>query len=122
MTIPVQRGPESDGTGRVLGIVVESLRRLDDSVSQLSRDVNTQLSRLPNDYVPRREVERRFDELTVDVGELRLRADAAAKTREDRDREDARERATARRWRIGLVLASGMSATGVVSGIVLHFQ
>ncbi|MDP5182189.1 hypothetical protein QOZ88_06030 [Blastococcus sp. BMG 814] len=107
MTVPVQRdGPDSG----VLGFVAESLRRLEDSVARGFADVNNQLSRLPNDYVPRRELDRRLDEFTFDIAELR-------KHRET----DAAERANARRWLIGLAVTGALSATGVVSGIVLHF-
>lgn len=129
MTVPVQRGPESDGTGRVLGFVAESLRRLEDSVGRLSSDVNGQLARLPNDYVPRREVERRFDEVCIDLGELRQRADAADKAREAeekeraaREREVARERRTVRLTLAGLAFTAMSATAGVVFGVINHFQ
>lgn len=119
MTVPTQRGPDSS-TG-VLGFVAESLRRLEDSVARGFADVNTQLSRLPNDYVPRQELQKELDRLTVGIGaeEAERRADIA-ELRRQREAQAA-EQATARRWLIGLAVTGALSITGVISGVVLHF-
>ena len=94
----------------VLSMISEGLREVRDAVNLLGRDMNDQLSKLPDLYVPRREVDRRFDELICDVAELRKHREA-----------EAAERATARRWVIGLAVATSMSGIGVISGVVLHF-
>lgn len=133
MTVPVQRGPDTNGQGmHVLGFVAESLRRLEDSVARGFADVNVQLSKLPNEYIPRQELQRELDRLTLNLGveEVERRADIAAlraQLEEDARRaaEQARaiaaERTNARRWLIGLAVTGALSAAGVVSGIVLHF-
>lgn len=105
-----------------MGMVVESLRRLEDSVTRLSENVNHQLSRLPSEYVPRREVERRLDELTVDLGAEeaeRVRKIDGLRAEIDRHQEQA---TTTRRWLIGTTLAAMSATAGVVFGILSHFQ
>lgn len=124
MTVPVQRGPESDGTGRVLGFVAESLRRLEDSVAKLSSDVNTQMSRLPELYVPRREIDRWRDELSVDLGaeESARKADVGrlADRLDEAERQRVaaeQQRITGRRWLIGVLLTVAsllLTLTGLV--------
>jgi hypothetical protein len=105
--------PRDDGTrlpASVIGMVVDGLRRVEESVTRLSTDMHDQLSRLPDIYVPRREVERRFDEHTIDLGEIRAhtaakqmqhdadmqRLDAAIQAVEERRRAD-------RKWLFGAV-------------------
>jgi hypothetical protein len=122
MTLPTQRGPDTGaGGGGVLGFVAESLRRLEDSVMRGFADVNRQLTEMPTHYVPRREVERRFDELCIDLG-----AEQAARKADIADLKSAaaaaeQSRVAARRWVIGLAVATSMSGIGVISGVVLHF-
>lgn len=94
----------------VLALITAGLTEVRDAVSQLSRDLQGQLSRLPTDYVPRRELERRLDELTADLAALEL----AAKQAES-------ERRSHRRWLLGLVVATGCSGAGVVAGVASHF-
>lgn len=56
--------------------MVESFRRLEDTVARGFEDVRTQLSQLPGDYVPRREFDRYRDERTIEMA-------AALKRHED---------------------------------------
>jgi hypothetical protein len=105
----------------VIGLVTQGLAEVKDAVAQLSRDLHGTLARMPTDYVPRREVERRLDEMTIDLG-----AERAAREAGDRALADAHQRAEddrlkARRWLIGTSLATGMSAVGVAAGIFIHF-
>lgn len=106
MTVPVQRGPEMGGHGDngVLSYVAESLRRLEDSVSKGFADVATQLSRLPELYVPRREVERRFDELTIDLGAERGARETDVARLQTRFEEAEKRRTADRRWAVGVLL------------------
>lgn len=112
----------------VIGLVTQGLAEVKDAVAQLSKDLHVTLRSLPNDYVPRREVERWRDERTVDIGALRADLITERKAREDAIRElcDARDAAEVaatahRRWLIGLVAASSISIVGVISGVALHF-
>lgn len=59
----------------VLSMIVDGLREVKESVARLSVDMTGQLSKMPDIYVPRREVEHRLDEHTIDIGELRNRAE-----------------------------------------------
>lgn len=113
--------PRTEGDG-VLGFVAESLRRLEDSVARGFAEVNTSLSRLPNDYIPRQELQKELDRLTVGLGqeEMERRADIA-ELRRQRE-EDQRRRTSDRRWLIGTSLATVGTATGVLAGIVTHFH
>jgi len=105
-----------------MGMVVESLRRLEDSVARLSENVNMQLSRLPTEYVPRREVERRLDELTIDAGEERAeRQRGIDSLRADIDKAQKQSIET-RRWLIATTLTTVSAAAGVLFGILNHFQ
>ncbi|RBY82691.1 hypothetical protein [Blastococcus sp. TF02A-26] len=122
MTIPVQRGPESDGTGRVLSLVVESLRRVEDSVGRLSADMRVELAKLPEQYIHRREADRRFDELSLAVRE--------EEAERQRDVASAREQVTGlerrlvegRRWVVGLACGSGLAGIGLIVNIMDKFQ
>jgi len=106
----------------VLTLITAGLTEVKDAVTQLSRDLHGTLARLPTDYVPRREVERRIDELTIDLGAERAARISALQALQDAHDAAALERATNRRWLIGLVVASGVSMVGVGSGVVLHFS
>lgn len=113
----------NDGAGpTVIGLVTQGLAEVKEAVSQLSRDLHTALGRLPNDYVPRREVERRFDELSVDLGAERAERLRAIQALEEAHRAAAAARAEDRRWRWGLATGSAISLLGVASGIYLHFH
>lgn len=113
-----------------LSMIVDGLKRLEESITRLSVDMHEQMGRLPNDYVPRREVERRLDEYAIDLGALDVRLTEKRATH-DRDIKDLREclkqieldreqdeqererqrkadlqrRETDRRWLIGTVIA-----------------
>lgn len=121
MSIPTQRSDEAP-SGAVMGIVIESLRRVEDSLTRLSENVTTQLARLPSDYVPRREVERRLDELTLDIGAERTERMAALK--EIRTEADiAKERASQfRRYLIATGVAAIGAVGGVGVGVINHFS
>lgn len=123
--------PRDDG-GRlpasVVGMIVDSLKRVEESVTRLSTDMHEQMSRLPSLYVPRLEVDRRFDEHTIDLGELRAalaekRATHDADIRsleEDIERVEARRKADEaqrqgdRRW----LLATFLTVLGLVVAMV----
>jgi hypothetical protein len=106
----------------VLSMLVDAVREVKESVSQLSRDINLQLSRLPSTYVPRQEVRQWVDDLIGDVGDERverksevaaLRAEIAAV--EERRRSD--------RWQtITAVLAlAGLGLTALTL-IITHWK
>lgn len=117
--MPTQR--DGAGDAGVLGFVAESLRRLEDSVARGFSDVNRQLTELPTHYIPRQELQKELDRLTVNIGaEEAERKSDIAELRRQREAQAAEQR-TARRWLIGLAATGALSATGVVSGIVLHF-
>jgi hypothetical protein len=108
MTVPTPRSDDAAGRGRggVLDFVAESLRRLEDSVARLSADVNRQLGDLPVLYVPRREVERRFDDLVQDVGAEQAARQGDVDRLTARMDEAERHRVAGRRWAIGALLTS----------------
>jgi hypothetical protein len=105
----------------VIGLVTAGLTEVKDAVAQLSRDLHGTLNSLPNDYVPRREVERRMDEMTIDIAAEKLAREHAIKTIIDAAEKATLERATHWRWIIGLGIGTIMSGLGVLSGLILHF-
>ena len=134
VTIPAQRGYATssdlggDVSPTVLTLISEGLREVKDAVHLLGRDMNEQLSKMPEAYVPRREVERRFDDVTIDLGALAGRCDRMEKGVEDAERRReatataaAAEAKTARRWLITTSLTAGSALVGVVGGITIHF-
>lgn len=140
MTVPNPRQPDEDFVTGMLPFVAQSLRRLEDSVARGFADVNTQLTRMPELYVPRREVERRFDETEHDVTDLRSQL-AQAKVQHDSDvkalqkaaadleerreaeaREARKERVNGRRWLAGLTASTGVAVFGTVSSIYLNLH
>lgn len=106
----------------VLALITAGLTEVKEAVAQLSRDLHGQLSRLPTDYVPRREIERRLDELTIDLGVERVARETALSALKDAAEREAVNRRVHRRWLIGLAVGTAISGTGLVSGIVLHFS
>lgn len=113
----------------ILPLILDGLREVKESVSRLSVDMNGQLSRLPEIYVPRREVEHRLDEHTIDIGEVRGQVLAkAAKhdadverlthmidaTEERRKADEARRQAD-RRWVVGTVITVAALVVAVLS-------
>jgi len=106
----------------VIGLVTAGLAEVKDAVSQLSRDLHGTLTRLPTDYVPRREVERRIDELIIDLGAERAARETALRAINDATEKANTERQSHRRWLIGLGTGTFLSAIGVLGGIVDHFN
>lgn len=105
----------------VLTLISAGLTEVKEAINVLSRDLHGTLARLPNDYVPRREVERRLDELTIDLGAVKAACDASGKAIRDAQDKAEADRTTGRRWVIGLAVATACSMTGVASGVILHF-
>jgi hypothetical protein len=105
----------------VIGLVTAGLAEVKEAVAQLSRDLHITLSSLPNEYVPRREIERRMDEFSIDLGAERVAREAAFRQISDMADKAVKERADHRRWIIGLAVGTAMSAFGVMTGVVLHF-
>lgn len=101
-------------TDGVLGMVVGSLQRLEDSMGRLSADMRSELSKLPEQYVHRREADRRFDELTVDLGQERASRETDIRDTKDQVRDLERRLGEGRRWFIGLACGTGVSAIGLV--------
>lgn len=97
-----------------MGMVVESLRRVEDALSRGFDNVNSQLSKLPEQYVARREFDRYRDETGLDL--------VTAQQKHDKDiediRADARDRAAQARslrlWLIGIGATSTIGLSGLV--------
>lgn len=112
--------PES-ASPTVLTLITAGLTEVKDAVNALSRDLHGTLARLPTDYVPRRELERRLDELIHDLSVEVAARDRAIQALKETADQVAADRVVARRWVIGLGVATGCSMTGVLTGVVLHF-
>lgn len=106
----------------VIGLVTAGLTEVKDAVAQLSRDLHGTLARLPNEYVPRREVERRFDELNIDLAAERAERQKAIEALEAARLASEADHKSDRHWRMGLSAGSAVSLLGVLSGIYLHFH
>lgn len=126
MTIPVPRDDTLAGgsvpTTTVLSLINDGLREVKEAVGQLSRDVHDTFARMPNEYVPRREVERRLDEFSLDLGAERAERIAAIQALKDSAADADKARGAARRWLIGLAAGSAFSAAGVALGVIDHFH
>lgn len=122
MTVPAQRGPETDGTGRVLGLVVESLRRVEDSVGRLSTDMRIELAKLPEQYIHRREADRRFDELSLAVREEETDRQRDVSAARDQVRDLERRLVEGRRWVVALACGTGLSGIGVLIAALNYFS
>ncbi len=107
-----------DGAPSVLGIVVESLRRLESGIEGIRRE----LADLPRNFLPRLEADRRFDELGLDVARLEASLKRTEDARAEAARDAAREATATRRWLVTTGLACLGACSGVVFGIVNHFQ
>lgn len=106
----------------VIGLVTAGLTEVKEAVTQLSRDLHGTLARLPTDYVPRRELERRLDELVIDLGaERAARERAITELRETAEKGETAARSH-RRWLVGTALATATSVAGVAAGIWTHFS
>lgn len=126
---------------------MDGLREVKESIHRLSLDVNGQLSRLPDLYVPRRELEHRYDEHTLDIGELRVQVAAGitrheadvrrltdviegiegrreqereedAQQRERERKEDAQQREMYRRWLVGLAVPTILTLVGLAIAVL----
>lgn len=106
----------------VLTLITAGLTEVKEAVSQLSRDLHGTLSRLPTDYVPRRELERRLDEIVLDLAAERARCDGAFRSLKEASDKHEADRITGRRWLIGVAAATAMSAAGVLAGVITHFN
>lgn len=118
-----------DSEPTVIGLVTQGLADVKEAVGQLSRDLHGTLSRLPNDYVPRREVERWRDERTVELGALRaeIASERAARAEAIQALETAHATADKERRGNRRVVWLGVGGTavslcGVLSGVILHFH
>jgi hypothetical protein len=116
MTMPDGNNPT------VIGLVTQGLAEVKDAVSQLSRDLHGTLARLPTDYVPRREIERRLDEMIIDLGAERAAREGAIRALDEAREKAEGEARSHRRWLVGLGTGSFLSAAGVVAGIWTHFN
>jgi hypothetical protein len=114
--------PRSSSEGQVVSIVVEGLRRLEDSVAQGFRDVNATLSRLPEQYVARREFDRYRDEQTLDLQQAQRKHDNdVAELRAAHDKAEAK-RVSAHRFLWGTAIAALASLAAVAAVIVSLLQ
>lgn len=116
----------SDG---VMSMVVGSLQRLEDSLGRLSADMRVELAKLPEQYVHRREADRRFDELCLDLAEERASreadirdANASIKDANASVKDLEKRLVEGRRWFVGLACGTGLSAAGVLIGILNQFS
>lgn len=144
--------PRGEGPvpSQVMALVIDGLREVKESISALTRDMNEQMSRLPDIYVPRREIDRRFDEHTIDIKEIAagldkksvkhdadvhrleqkhesdiLRVDQAIKASDDQRKTEKNaadaQRKTDRRWAIGTALAlAGLVLTALSIIVANH--
>jgi LmbE family N-acetylglucosaminyl deacetylase len=113
---------DSNNDPSVIGLVTAGLPRSRTRSPALPGPARHPEQRLPNEYVPRREIERRMDEMTIDIGAERAAREAAFKAVADQNDNAKAERANQRRWIVGLAVTSAISTVGVVSGIALHFS
>lgn len=123
----------------VIGLVTQGLAEVKEAVTQLSRDLHGTLARLPNDYVPRREVERWRDERTIEVGSLRVdlaaernarvaairelaeQRDADEHEREEREEALDRQRTADRRWFLGMVVTIILAVFTAAVTLIVHW-
>lgn len=120
----------------VTSMILEGLREVKESVARLSVDMGTQLSRLPELYMPRRENEHRLDEHTIDIGALNAKIDGRWSRHEEdmrrvtkliEDNEDRRERErkadeerreSYRRWAIGIAIPAMLTLAGLALAVL----
>lgn len=99
----------------MLSYIAESVRELDRSLERGLEGIRQQLGDLPRHYVPRVELDRRFDELCLDLAELKGRQEADAAARAEHERTVARERRATRLTLAGLGIAGASATTGVLA-------
>lgn len=124
MTVPAPRGAEAGGsadeTTTVLGILVATTRRIEDTVARGFDSVNLQLSRLPDTYVNLRDFDRYRNERAAEWVD--------AKKQHDRDidelKVDAEKRAeqarTFRHWLIGTGSTACLGMAAIAVEIILQ--
>lgn len=112
----------ADTDPTVIGLVTAGLTEVKEAVSQLSRDLHSTLARLPNEYVPRREAERRLDELTIDLGAERVAREAGDKALAEAAEKADTERKANRRVLLSVAAGSALSLLGTAVGVFLHFH
>lgn len=109
---------------------------LDQLVGSTERGFREMRETLATQYVPRNEIDRRFDDTNLDVAALtgRVRAIEDRAIQEARDRQarleqEARDQLAAesqtrrdRLQRIGLLASSSLALIGTATGVVLHFS
>lgn len=109
----------SDG---VMSLVVGGLQRLEDSVGRLANDMRVELSKLPEQYVHRREADRRFDELVLDIGAERAARERDVEKATGQVKDLEKRLVEGRRWVVGLACGTGLSAIGALTGIANYFS
>lgn len=115
MTVPAQRGglPAGTGDSTVLGMVLDGVREVRDSVHRLQSDMASRFDGLDAKYMRSTEIVSRFEESLRDRTELRTQL-ATAVTKHDTDVirlgaqiEAAEEkRLQDRKWAIGATLSA----------------
>lgn len=113
--------PRTEGSG-LLNYIADSVRDLGTSMDRGFEGIRRELSELPRQYVPRLEVDRRFDELGIDVGEMKAKYEAAERDRAQAARDAEVTRRSTRRWLVTTTVAAASSLAGVVGGITVHFH
>lgn len=112
----------NEGRAEVVSIVVDGLRRLEDSVATGFRDINAALSRLPEQYVPRREFDRYRDELTLDWQQAQNKHDADVQALRAAHNESEARRVSAHRFLWGTALTALASLAAVAAVIISLLQ
>lgn len=120
----------------VTSMILEGLREVKESVARLSVDMSSQLSRLPELYMPRRENEHRLDEHTIDIGALDAKIDQkwsrhdadvrrlteliehVEKQHKEERRADEERRETYRRWAVGIIIPALLTLAGLAIAVL----
>lgn len=111
MTVPAPRGGETgQGDPTVLGILVETTRRIEGSVSTGFRDVRQDMAEMRRETVTRTELDQRLGAVVDDLTELK-NAQQAQIDRVDRNKKWAITTAIA-------AIAALLTAIGVVIALV----
>lgn len=123
MTVPAQRGNAEDST--VLGMVLDGVREVKESVQRMQTDINTRLDGLDQKYVPRQEIDARFSESQRDrqnihtlIAEHKARHDADV-IRLSASNTALEEKLTAaRRYALTTSIAGFLAVVGLLSLIL----